>query len=395
MPTTVILVAVALISMYAYQRFTENLVVERDRDLTSLSANLLAAKLAAYADPRAKEFLAIFDTGMVVFDAEGKILSAEPVQLNGWGPDWARRLPFRQMARQLTQSSKPVFSDIVTSGGGGEAIVVFVPITSRGGELVGGIAGVFRLGPSADSAFYDTIKGLRRAESNCMYLVDGNGLVIYHSDVEYIGADFSEQWPVEQALDGGRGALRTLDLKGQDIVVSFAPVPNTSWGLVVEESWAELTGPSRRYARYLLGFLALGVLIPTLIVTTGVRRITRPIAELISAAQEIAGGNFDQRIVSSTRDELEELAGQFNLMANQLQESYEDLERRVASRTQELATLNTLAAVVSRSLDLEEILNDALDEALNIMGMAKGQAFLLEAETESLVLIAHRGVSED
>jgi signal transduction histidine kinase len=395
-PTTIILVAVALISMYAYQRFTENLVVQRDRELTSLSARLLAAKLSAYTDPRAKELLAVFDTGMVVFDANGKILAAEPAQLEGWGPDWAKRFSFRQMARQMTQSSRPVFSDIVVGGTEGEeAIVVFVPITSRDGELVGGIAGVFQLGPSSSSAFYDTIEGLRRGESNCIYLVDGNGLVIYHSAAEHIGADFSEQWPVELVLDGGEGALRTLDLNGQDIVVSFAPVPNTTWGLVVEESWAELTGPSRRYARYLLGFLALGVLIPTLIVTTGVRRITRPITELIGAAQEIAGGNFDQRIASSTGDELEELADQFNLMANQLQESYDDLEHRVASRTQELATLNTLAAVVSRSLDLEEILNDALDEALKIMGMAKGQAFLLEAETESLVLIAHRGLSED
>lgn len=395
-PTAIILGAVALISMYAYQRFTENLVVERDRDLTGQSANLLAAKLSANTDPRAEQFLAVFDAGMVVFDADGKILAVEPAQLEGWGPDWAKRFSFRQMARQMTQSSKPVFSDVVVGGGeGGDVIVVFAPVIGRDGELVAGIAGVFRLGPSSDSAFYDTIESLRRGESNCIYLVDGNGLVIYHSIAEYIGADFSAQWPVEQVLDGGQGALRTLDLNGEDIVVSFAPVPNTSWGLVVEESWAELTGPSRRYARFLLGFLALGVLIPTLIVTIGVRRITQPIAALIGAAQEIAGGNFDQRIVASTRDELEDLAEQFNLMANQLQESYEGLERKVASRTQELATLNTLAVVVSRSLDLEEILNDALDEALSIMGMTKGQAFLLEDETESLVLIAHRGLSEE
>jgi signal transduction histidine kinase len=395
-PTAIILVAVALISVYAYQRFTENLVVERDRELTRWSANLLAAELSAYTDPRAEQFLAVFDTGMVVFDADGKVLAAEPAQLEGWGPDWAKRFSFRQMARQMTQSSKPVFSNVVAGGGQGqEAIVVFVPVTGRDGELVGGIAGIFRLAPSEDSAFYETIEGLRRGESNCIYLVDGNGLVIYHSLSEHIGTDFSEQLAVQWVLDDRQGALRTRDLNGQDIVVSFAPVPNTSWGLITEESWAELTGPSRRYGRFLLVLLALGVLVPTLIVTTGIRRITQPIADLIGAAQEIAGGNFDQRIAASTRDELEELAEQFNLMANQLQGSYEDLERRVASRTQELATLNTLAAVVSRSLDLEEILNDALDEALKIIGLTKGQAFLLDAETESLVLIAHRGLSEE
>ncbi|MFN2184283.1 MAG: hypothetical protein ACK2UU_09850, partial [Anaerolineae bacterium] len=50
-PTAIILAAVALVSLYAYQRVTENLVIERDRELTHLSAKLLAAELVAYADP--------------------------------------------------------------------------------------------------------------------------------------------------------------------------------------------------------------------------------------------------------------------------------------------------------------------------------------------------------
>ena len=37
-PATIILVIVALTSLYAYQQLTENLVIERDQDLTRLSA---------------------------------------------------------------------------------------------------------------------------------------------------------------------------------------------------------------------------------------------------------------------------------------------------------------------------------------------------------------------
>jgi signal transduction histidine kinase len=251
------------------------------------------------------------------------------------------------------------------------------------------------LAPSGDSVFYDTIAGLRRGKSSRLYLVDGKGRVIYHSDPELIGQDLTQQPAVQQVLAGRHGALRTVDVDDRDIVASFAPVPYTSWGLITEESWAELIGPSRRYLQFLLLLLALGVMVPILIVAIGVRRITRPITELIGAAQEIASGNFDQRITALTRDEVEELAEQFNAMAGQLQESYELLEQKVDSRTRELATLNTLAAVVSRSLNLDEILNDALDEALKIMGMTKGQAFLLDQETERLILVAHRGLSEE
>jgi signal transduction histidine kinase len=278
---------------------------------------------------------------------------------------------------------------------GEKVAVVVVPITGGGLEPVGWIAGIFRVGPTADSVLYKSIEGLRRGESNCIYLVDSKGDVIYHSNAEYIGRDFSDQVMVQQVIQDMSGAYRTQNFEGETIVASFAPVPGTSWGLVTEESWEELTRTSRRYGQFLALLLGLGVVVPVGIVIFGMRQIMRPINELIGAANEIADGNFHQRISASTGDELEALAEQFNSMAAQLQLSYKDLERRVEDRTRELATLNRLAEVVSRSLDLGEILNDALDEALAIMGMEKGQAFVLDEKAQRLSLVTSRGVSAD
>jgi signal transduction histidine kinase len=388
-PTAIILVAVALVSLYAYQQVTENLVVERDRELTRLSAKLLANDLAAHTDPLTDLFLTDFD-GVVVFDEEGTVLAAEPEQYKQWNPTWLKNYAHRQSLG----STEPVFSDVVYDGTQVERFVVVVMATkSRQGRSAGGIAGLFRLGDATDSALYRSLEKIRRRESSCVFLVDGAGQVIYHSDGEHIGEDFSDQTTVDMVLTGWAGAYRTHDLDGEEIVASFAPVPNTSWGLVIEESWAELSRSSRRFGQYLLLLLALGVVLPTLIVTVGIRRITDPISELIRAAQEIAGGRFGQRIQASTGDELEELAGQFNLMAAQLQESYTDLEQKVADRTKELATLNAIAAQVSQSLDLGEILNNALDEVLAVMGMESGQAFRLDEETGTLISMAHRGLS--
>ena len=390
-PAIIVLVTVALVNIYAYQRVTENLVIERDRDLTRLSASLLATELATYTDPLSDQFLEISDGGVVIFRAHGAIVAAEPEQLEGWGPDWFKRFSFRRMF----DSSEPIFSDVMIGSQGEKIIVVAVPIPGRDGAPVGGIAGLFRVGPTTDSALYSSIEKLRRGESNCVYLVDGNGRAIYHSNPDHIGDDFSAQPVVQQVLSGDVGALRTHDLNGQDIVASFAPVPGTSWGLVTEESWAALIRSSRRYGQLLLLLLTLSAVAPALVVTVGVRRIVQPIAELIRAAQEVARGNLGQRITASTGDEIEELAEQFNLMAAQLEESYAHLERKVANRTKELATLNAIAAKVSHSLDLEEILNDALDEALDVMGMERGQAFRLEEETQDLILMAHRGLPEE
>ena len=390
-PTAIILVAVALVSLYAYQRVTENLVIERDRELTRLSAKLLAAELATYTDPFAEQFLAIFD-GVIVFDAKGNILAAEPNLYATSPPSWLKSLALPQ----AFQTDEPVFSDVVVDRQQDEKIVVVImPIAGQPDRSKGGVAGFFRLNAKDTTGLSQSLENLRRAESNCIYLVDSNGHVIYHSNSEHVGKDFSDQAVIELVLDGWAGAHRTRDLEGQDIVASFAPVPGTSWGLVTEESWATLTQSSRRYSQFLFILLGLGIVAPTVIVTIGVRRITQPIAQLIQAAQEIAGGHFGRRITARTGDELEELGEHFNLMASRLQESYAYLEQKVADRTKELATLNAIAAQASQSLDLEEILKNALAEVLEAMNMDSGQAFRLDADAQTLISIAHQGYSEE
>ena len=78
----------------------------------------------------------------------------------------------------------------------------------------------------------------------------------------------------------------------------------------------------------------------------------------------------------------------------ELEQSYQTLERRVRERTKELAVLNSVAAVVSRSLDLGEIMESALGKTMEAAGMEAGAAYILEDHTDTLVLMAHRGLSE-
>ncbi len=389
-PTAIILVSVGLVSVYAYQRVAEGLVMERDRELTRLSADLLATELAAYTEPLAEQYLAIFD-GVVVFGPDGTILASEQERYEGWKPSW-----FEQVFSQHTTKEKaPVYSNVVVDGLDGEKMVVVVlPVVSRG-DQIGGIAGLFHLDPTSGNTLFRSIERLRRGASHYLYLVDGAGQVIYHPDSAHMGTDFSDQAAVQRVLAGEVGSIRTQDRDGKDIVASFAPVPGTKWGLVAEESWLDLTQSSRRFGQFLISLLALGVVVPTLIVTTGVRRITEPITRLIGAARQMAKGDFDHRIDAPTGDELEELAEQFNLMAAQLQASYAHLERKVVDRTKELATLNAIAAEVSQSLDLKEILDHALDEVLDVMEMEWGQAFRLDQERAVLILMAQRGFAPE
>jgi nitrate/nitrite-specific signal transduction histidine kinase len=416
-PTAIFLFTAALVTFYAYQQVTEDLVIQRDRELTRLSAGQLTTELDEYVDlltaqartsdiyqndpvaqrdalKRASNRLAVFDSGIVILDTFGTVVAAEPERPDILGQDWSNHTYYREILRsQIMSLPQPVFSNVVADGPTGtEVIVVAVPIVGEQGELVGAMVGMFRIGASAVSAFYGEIVKLRIGEGGSTYLVDSNGRVIYHSDASYIGEDFSGHAVVRQVLGGQVDAIRTRDLEGHDIVAGFAPVPGTPWGLVTEEHWAALTSRGRGYRPFLLLLLGIGLVVPTLVAQVGVRRITGPIVDLIGAAQEVAKGNFGQTITARTGDEVEELARQFNLMSAQLQESYAHLEQRVADRTRELAALNAIASVVSRSLDLDEVLDDALDKTLEVTGIEAGGLYLFDEDDSLLKIAAHRGL---
>jgi PAS domain S-box-containing protein len=77
----------------------------------------------------------------------------------------------------------------------------------------------------------------------------------------------------------------------------------------------------------------------------------------------------------------------------ELEQAKQTLERRVAERTRELAALNEIAAMVNRSLDLGEIMASALLKTIEAARMESGAAFRLEEDSQTLVLVAHRGLS--
>ena len=216
------------------------------------------------------------------------------------------------------------------------------------------------------------------------YIGDGNGKVLYHDNREQVGADFGTHKPVTQVLLGEVGAIRNRDQQGTDRVSAFAPIPGTPWGLVTEESWSSLISGSRNTQRYLLLLLALGVIVPAIVVTIGLKRVMRPIKSLTQGAQRIAGGDFDYSIAANSGDEIQELAQQFNTMAGALKESYADLEQKVEARTEELLEVNqTLRALIEASplaiavLDRDSKIRSWNQAAERMFGWTEAEALVL------------------
>ena len=110
-----------------------------------------------------------------------------------------------------------------------------------------------------------------------------------------------------------------------------------------------------------VGVILLVGLTITVVLTN---RITNPIRQLVEATHSLTEGQLDTQVIVNSRDEVADLADSFNIMADRLRVSREDirqhqqrLEYEVAQRTADL----------SRALDAAEAANKTKSEFLATM----------------------------
>jgi serine phosphatase RsbU (regulator of sigma subunit)/anti-sigma regulatory factor (Ser/Thr protein kinase) len=282
-PTVLILAAAAVAAFLAFEQVREDEIVVRQRERVYLSANRLSEELKKLSDEldtlartealsrayptdqraalvASERRLSVFDGGVVLLDTFGRVLGTEPFRPEIHRQDWSNQ---RFFSRLLSGESL-VVSDVTPNGPRGvPVVVVAVPVTGPESEFQGALAGLFRLGEPTLSAFYASLVRLRMGESGTAYLVDGQGRVIYHQDLERVGQILANDPVVDRALGGELGASRQDRAQG-DVIVAYTPVPGTTWGLIVEEDWSALTSATRGYERFLLVLLVAGIVMPSL-----------------------------------------------------------------------------------------------------------------------------------
>ena len=207
------------------------------------------------------------------------------------------------------------------------------------------------------------------------YVVDARGQVLAGSakDPE-VGKELADLPQVAALIRPGSAALASgNDADGHAVLTASNAVPKLGWFVLFEQPTAQALAPIRDQLLRIALLIALGLLVAILAGTVLARRMLIPITALRAGARRLGAGDFSHRIDVHTKDELEELADQFNGMAGQLQETYEGLEIKVEERTRDLArsinelkVLEEVGRAVSSSLDLNAVLPTVAARALEI-----------------------------
>ncbi|MBV8575769.1 MAG: HAMP domain-containing protein, partial [Acetobacteraceae bacterium] len=203
------------------------------------------------------------------------------------------------------------------------------------------------------------------------------------------------------------------DVEGNSVLTASSVVPKLGWIVYFEQPTAQALAPIRDQLVRAALLIGLGLIVAILAGSVLARRMLVPITALQAGARRLGAGDFSQRIEVRTHDELEELADQFNSMADQLGLTYQDLEAKVDERTRDLAqsinelkVLEEVGRAVASSLDLNAVLPTVAKRALEIThadavliygyDAAKRQFNLAEADgIDKSVEGEHRTVDED
>lgn len=226
------------------------------------------------------------------------------------------------------------------------------------------------------------------------YVVDDSGKLIAHQDPSRVlkNVNLKSLPKVRQFLD-----RRTKDdhpgeegrgINGNLVLSTYEPVPGLGWGVILEEPVELALADLKTMERFAFLLLGVGLLVGATIIIWVSRKITKPISELRQGVEIIRSGKLDHRAQIKTGDEIEELAEEFNKMADALQTSYSTLEQRVEQRTQELAALYDVTTTVNQSLDLDSVLHAVIKKITQIFKFDTTRIFLFDEQMTELRLRA-------
>ena len=230
------------------------------------------------------------------------------------------------------------------------------------------------------NVLWDVVKDIRFGKGGQAFIVSRDGQVIAHTDPQVVLAntDLRAQPQLLASLQNSgvtwSGSYRNF--QGMDVVASTASIPGTSWVIVTELPQREAFAATARMLPGLwLGMTLFGILAISLAGIYINTMVVQPITSLRLGALRIGQGDRDYRIGVVRTDEVGQLAEAFNAMASELEESYQNLEYKIATRTEDLAHSNAeleqFASVASH--DLQEPLR-MVTTYLELYGCATGTA---------------------
>ena len=219
----------------------------------------------------------------------------------------------REYFQKIKRTGETVVSDVVIAKSTGyPGVVIAEPIKDENQQLVG----VLILNVDLRT-IVDRIDQIKIGHAGYAYLVNGDGRILLHPDRGMVGRDVSWVAPVKAVKDKQTGLLE-YEYKKQKKWAAFSYIPQTGWGLIVQQPVEEALADVSEVKRTTCIITVFSAVLASLIGFAVANMMTRPITDISKAAARLAKGDLDARSSVATGNEIGQLAATFNLMADNL-----------------------------------------------------------------------------
>ncbi len=168
--------------------------------------------------------------------------------------------------------------------------------------------------------------------------------------------------PALNAARGKTGIVTGDDYRGEKVLAAYTYIPETGWGFVCKQDWAELSAPTNALGQLLIILFIISGIVITLIVYYLSRSISSPIIELNTDTKKIAGGDYSIRNQVKSNNELGRLGESINIMV-------ERIESKARVQTGVVAISVSMIGHLGRKQYSGAILKSLLKETRAVMGV--------------------------
>jgi len=278
---------------------------------------------------------------IMLVNSEGKIVYASNVEHHS--KDFLNPLPDPQQKAFAEGKNRVYLSDVFFSKAKGNrpAMLVTAPAFDFDGAFIGVIA--FEVDMNLVDKLIQDVTGLGDTGEVLVGMKKGNDAV-YLNPLRHdpdaalkkgipLGGKLGG--PIQEAVQGRKGAGRLLDYRGKNVIAAWRYLPSLDWGMVAkidtEEAFADITN-----LRNLVLIIVVIVFVLCGIIAFSIAQsISVPIKTLSQGAEIIGSGNLDYKVGSNRKDEIGRLSRTFDKMTEGLKKitaKRDELNREITER---------------------------------------------------------------
>ncbi|MFH1186233.1 MAG: GAF domain-containing protein [Chloroflexota bacterium] len=220
----------------------------------------------------------------------------------------------------------------------------------------------------------------------------------YTNEMTLIEAPADQVSPIVAALDTMMGqadaepaSVEFEDREGTQFFGQVLWLDGLHTGVLYQIAESRVFGALTSLVPFTIVIILASLAAMGLVLSIGARRVFRPLATLADITRKFSEGDFAQRAVVRTRDEIGLLGQSFNHMAEELSVLYRSLEQRVEERTRQIRTAAEVAESITSTTNLGELLNRTAQLLIEQFNFYQASIFLVDRGRRFAVLRASYG----